>query len=107
MDGGGYWSCRETGDLDALLVPDWVVGTRQILGGLGSEIGEAGIEPCDAIASCQWARLTLDLEPGGGLWGGCQRISWRLGPRHIEHRAGEYDCFRHRKQNTVLISTFG
>lgn len=40
MDGGGYWSCRETGDLDAVLVPDWVVGTGQILGGLGSEIGE-------------------------------------------------------------------
>lgn len=41
--GCGYQSCRETSDLDPVVVPDWVVGICILE--VGSEIGEQGLSP--------------------------------------------------------------
>lgn len=43
FDGCGYQSCRETSDLDPVVVPDWVVGIYILE--VGSEIGEQGLSP--------------------------------------------------------------
>lgn len=49
--------------------------------GSGVRLERTGVEPSDAIASCQWARLTLfDPEPGGGA--GYMAVGL------VRHRAG-------------------
>lgn len=72
--------------------------------GSGVRLERAGIEPSDAIASCQWARLTfLDPEAGGGA--GCMAVGLAT------HRAGGifHSYFVHRKQSSIqwLASTLG